>query len=74
MSFMDKLKGRTEQLRDQHGDKIAQGLDRAGDAARKATKGKYDDKIDRGLGEAKKRLDKPGGQPGQEPGPDTGQR
>ena len=29
----------------QHGDKIDQGLSKAGDAASKATKGKYDDKI-----------------------------
>jgi hypothetical protein len=63
MSFMDRLKGKTDQLREQHGDKIAQGLDKAGDAARRATKGKYDQHIDRGLGEAKKRLDKPDDRP-----------
>ncbi len=56
MSFLDKLRKKAGQTVDQHGDKIAQGLDKAGGAVSKATKGKYDDKIDKGVGKAKEGL------------------
>ena len=53
MGFLDKFKGRSGEMRkkaadlaQQHGDKIDQGLSKAGGAASRATKGKYDDKID----------------------------
>lgn len=53
MGFLDKFKGRSSEIRnkaadlvEQHGDKIDRGLSKAGGAASKATKGKYDDKID----------------------------
>jgi hypothetical protein len=54
MGFLDKFKGRSGEIKDkaaglvdQHGDKIDRGLSKAGDTVSKATKGKYDDKIDR---------------------------
>ena len=45
MSFMDKAK---DVLRD-HGDKVDEGMDKAGAAAKEKTGGKHDDKIDQGV-------------------------
>lgn len=60
MGFLDKFKGRAEEVKKkasglaaEHGDKIDQGIDKAADMASKATKGKYDDKIDGAAGKAK---------------------
>ncbi len=58
MSFFDTFRKKAGEAVDQHGDKIAQGLDKAGGAVSKATKGKYDDKIGKGVGKAKESLDK----------------
>ena len=58
MGFLDKLKGRATKAVDEHGDKIAQGLDKAAAAVDKKTKGKYSDKIDTGRDKAKDALDK----------------
>lgn len=58
MGFMDKLKGKAKAAVDQHGDKIAKGIDQAAGAADKKTKGKYSDKIHTGRGKAKDALDK----------------
>ncbi len=52
MGFVDKLKGKTAKVVDQHGDKIKVGLDKAGDFADKRTKGKYHDKIQAGKAKA----------------------
>ncbi len=60
MGLMDKLKGTADSVRKQHGDKLAAGVDAAGGAVNKATKGKYADKVDKGVGLAKKPLAKPG--------------
>ncbi|MGH3497154.1 MAG: antitoxin [Nocardioidaceae bacterium] len=71
MSFLDKLKGTVKSLGgssgdlkakaakavDDHSDQISAGLDKAGEAASKVTKGKYDDKIDKGVSKAKNALD-----------------
>ncbi len=68
MSLFDKLRGsrskakqQAEQIAEKHGDKIASGLDRASGAVSKATGGRYDDKIDKGVSKAKERLDQQGG-------------
>ncbi|MGB6056688.1 MAG: antitoxin [Microthrixaceae bacterium] len=60
MGFLDKFKGRAEEVKNkasdlaaEHGDKIDQGIDKAADLASKATKGKYDDKIEGAAGKAK---------------------
>jgi len=58
MSFIDKLKGKATQAVDQHGDKIAKGIDRAADAADRRTGGKHADKIAKGRTQAKSALDK----------------
>lgn len=55
---MKKLRKQAEKAVDQHGDKIAKGLDSAADAASKRTGGKHDSKIDSGVAKAKDALDK----------------
>lgn len=57
MGFLDNAKDKLTKAVDQHGDKIAKGLDKAGEFADKKTKGKYSDKIEGGLGKAKGALD-----------------
>ncbi len=58
MGFLDKLRGKAKQAVDEHGDKIADGIDKAAGMADKKTKGKYTDKIADGSGKAKDALDK----------------
>ena len=58
MGFLDKLKGKATAAVDQHGDKIASGVDKAADAIDKKTGGKHHDKIAKGRTQAKDALDK----------------
>ena len=58
MGFLDKLKGRAKTAVDQHGDKIAGGIDKAASMADKKTQGKYTDQIRQGTGKTKDALDK----------------
>ncbi len=65
MSFLDKLKKRAPELKEKAADlaatqnaKIDQGIDKAADLASKATKGKYDAKIDGAAGKVKDAADK----------------
>lgn len=58
MSFLDKFKAKAQQAVDQHGDKIAQGIDKAAGAADHKTKGKYSKHIGTGQSKAKEALDK----------------
>lgn len=58
MGFLDKLKGKATKAVDQHGDKIAQGIDRAAEAADRKTGGKHGDRIAKGRTQAKSALDK----------------
>ena len=44
MGFLDKIKGKATTAVDQHGDKIAGGIDKAADAIDKKTGGKHHDK------------------------------
>lgn len=60
MSFMDTLKGKLGMSKDkagdlaqQHGDKVDQGLDKAGETADSKTGGKHGDQIDSGVDKAK---------------------
>ncbi|WP_299050109.1 antitoxin [uncultured Nocardioides sp.] len=57
-SFFSKLRGQAQKAVDQHGDKIAKGLDRAASEADKRTKGKYSDKIAKGRVKAQEQLAK----------------
>lgn len=67
MGLLDKFRGRTDALKDKagdiahdHGDKIGEGLDKAGGAVNKATRGRFEDKIDKATGKAKEGVDKLG--------------
>ena len=53
MGFLDKAKAGLTKVVDQHGDKIAKGVDQAAGALDKQTKGKYTDKIESGTRKAK---------------------
>jgi hypothetical protein len=57
MSFMDKAKAALTDAVDQHGDKIAQGIDKAGSVVNEKTGGKHADKIDQATGKARDALD-----------------
>jgi hypothetical protein len=58
MSFLDKFKAKAKDAVDQHGDKIAQGIDKAASTADQKTKGKYSQHIGTGQQKAKEALDK----------------
>jgi len=58
MGFLDKLKKQATKAVDQHGEKVADGIDKAAGVVDKKTKGKYTDKIETGRGKAKDALDK----------------
>ncbi len=58
MGFLDKIKGKATDAVNQHGDKIASGVDKAADAIDKKTGGKHHDKIVKGRTQAKDALDK----------------
>ena len=57
MSFMDKAKAKLTEAVDQHGDKIAQGIDKAGNVVNEKTGGKHAGKIDQATGKARDALD-----------------
>ncbi|MGY0491293.1 antitoxin [Streptomyces sp. WG-D5] len=68
MGFLDSLKaklgpakGKVSDLAQQHGDKIDQGLDKAGRMVDEKTKGKYSDKIQQGTEKAKDAVDRMSG-------------
>jgi antitoxin protein of toxin-antitoxin system len=58
MGMFDKLKKQAEKAVDEHGDKIAQGIDKAADMADAKTKGERSGQIDKGAAAAKDALDK----------------
>jgi hypothetical protein len=57
MSFLDKAKEKLSKVVDDHGDKIAQGIDKAGAFANEKTGGKHADKIEQATGKARDALD-----------------
>ena len=58
MGMFDNLKKKATAAVDQHGDKIASGIDKAADVADKKTKGKHGGQIAKGAAAAKDALDK----------------
>lgn len=58
MGFLDDAKAKLTDAVDKHGDKIADGLTRAGDAVDKKTGGKYSEHIGTGVTKAKEGLGK----------------
>ncbi len=57
MSFLDKARARITEVVDQHGDKIAEGIDKAGAFANERTGGKHADTIEKATGKARDALD-----------------
>lgn len=58
MGFLDKLKKQATKAVDQHGEKVADGIDKAAGVVDAKTKGKYTDKIETGRGKARDALEK----------------
>jgi MT0933-like antitoxin protein len=58
MGFLDDAKKKLEGAVDDHGDKIADGVDKAVDAIDSKTGGKYTDKLEGGADKAKDALDR----------------
>ncbi|MBY8338753.1 antitoxin [Streptomyces spinosirectus] len=65
MGLLDNMKAKLSPAKDkvsglaqQHGDKIAHGLDRAAQVVDEKTKGKYSDQIQTGTGKAKGAMDR----------------
>ncbi len=57
MGFMDNIKGKVADAVDDHGDKIADGIDKAATLADDKTGGKHHDKIAGATDKAKDALD-----------------
>lgn len=62
MGFLDDAKKKLGDAVDKHGDKISEGLDKAGREIDERTGGKHRANIDAGVGRAKKALDDLDGQ------------
>jgi len=58
MGILDNLRKKATKAVDDHGDKIAQGIDKAAGMADARTKGKYTDKLGKGQQAAKDALDR----------------
>ncbi|HEX7716240.1 MAG TPA: antitoxin [Marmoricola sp.] len=57
MGFLQDVKSKLTKAVDSQGDKIGQGLEKAGDMVDKKTGGKYAEKIESGVDKAKDALD-----------------
>ncbi|WP_439937122.1 antitoxin [Nocardia sp. N13] len=57
MSFLDKAKAKLTKAVDDHGDKIAGGIDKAGAMVNEKTGGKHAGRIDQATGKARDALD-----------------
>jgi hypothetical protein len=71
MSFFDKARAKLTDAVDKHGDKIAGGIDKAGEAVDKKTKGKHHGKIEGATSKARDALDKLDGKNDNDLGPET---
>ncbi|HEV7864904.1 MAG TPA: antitoxin [Acidimicrobiia bacterium] len=49
MGIMDNMRDKAQDAAGEHGDKLDEGMDKAGDMAKEKTGGKHDDKIDQGV-------------------------
>lgn len=54
---MDEMKDKAKEAGGQHGDKIDQGMDNAGDMAKEKTPDQHDDKIDQGVDRGKQAVE-----------------
>jgi hypothetical protein len=60
MGALDDMKDKAKDLVGQHGDKIKEGLEKAGEFADEKTGGKHSDKIDKGVEKGGELIDKLG--------------
>ena len=79
MSILDKLrrsgskaKEQADHVVEQHGDKIATGIEKTGEAVSKVTGHRFDDKIDKGVSKAKEPFENHGGAASPAAEPTTG--
>jgi hypothetical protein len=61
MGKMDEMKDKAKEMAGQHGDKIDQGMDKAGDMAKEKAPDQHDDKIDKGVDRGKQAAEDFGG-------------
>ncbi len=61
MGKMDEMKDKAKDAAGQHGDKIDQGMDKAGDMAKEKTPDQHDEKIDQGVERGKQAAEDFGG-------------
>ena len=71
MGIFDNIRKKATKAVDDHGDKIAKGIDKAAGMADAKTKGKYSDKVGKGSRAAKDALDKLDGRNDDIPAPQT---
>ena len=57
MGMMDNMKDKAKDAAGQHGDKIDEGLDKAGEMAKDKAPDQHDDKIDQGVDKAQQAAD-----------------
>ncbi len=57
MGIMDSMKDKAKEVARDHGDKIAESVDKATEMAKERTGGQHDDKIDQGAERAKQALE-----------------
>jgi hypothetical protein len=62
LANLKDLKDKAEELAQQHGDKISDGLEKVGDLVDKKTGGKHTDKIDTAVDKAQEYVEKLGDQ------------
>jgi hypothetical protein len=55
---LDKLKDKAEEIAEEHGDKITDGLEKAGDLIDEKTDGKHSERIDTGVEKARGLVEK----------------
>ena len=60
MGALDDMKDKARDLAEQHGDKIKEGLQKAGEFADEKTGGEHSDKIDKGIAKGEELIDKLG--------------
>ncbi|MFG2778850.1 antitoxin [Streptomyces prunicolor] len=55
---LDKLKDKAEEIAEDHGDKITDGLEKAGDLIDEKTDGKHSEQIDTGVDKAQRLVER----------------
>ncbi len=63
---LEKLKDKAEEIAEDHGDKIADGLEKAGDLLDEKTDGKHSEQIDTAVDKAQELVDRLAAQAGDE--------